>query len=210
MALMFNLLRANDLVWSNVINNYLLGKEPPAFDVLYWNNDGTRVTKKAHTFYLRHFWMENSLVKHGELLIKGVPIDLGNLRQDVYTVAMMQDHIVPWIAAWRMTQLVGGSAHFALGGSGHVAGIVAPPSKAKGYYWPRMLTSGWRGQRSTRAVGGWIGPSGYRRAPVNWSLRPRWAARSTRRSSQRQERMCWRSESSQSVSNRKRAMLPWT
>ncbi len=134
MALMFNLLRANDLVWSNVINNYLLGKEPPAFDVLYWNNDGTRVTKKAHTFYLRHFWMENSLVKHGELLIKGVPIDLGNLRQDVYTVAMMQDHIVPWKAAWRMTQLVGGSAHFALGGGGHVAGIVAPPSKAKGYW----------------------------------------------------------------------------
>ena len=134
MAMMFNLLRANDLVWSNVINNYLLGKEPPAFDVLYWNNDGTRVTKAAHTFYLRHFWMENSLVKHGELLIKGVPIDLRNLRQDVYTVAMAKDHIVPWKSAWRMTQLVGGSARFVLGGSGHVAGIVAPPTKNRGYW----------------------------------------------------------------------------
>ncbi len=134
MAMMFNLLRANDLVWSNVINNYLLGKEPSAFDVLYWNNDGTRVTKAAHTFYLRHFWMENSLVKHGELLIKGVPIDLRNLRQDVYTVAMAKDHIVPWKSAWRMTQLVGGSARFVLGGSGHVAGIVAPPTKNRGYW----------------------------------------------------------------------------
>jgi len=102
--------------------------------VLYWNNDGTRVTKKAHTFYLRHFCMENSLVKHGELLIKGVPIDLRNLQQDVYTVAMVQDHIVPWKAAWRMTQLVGGSAHFVLGGGGHVAGTVAPPARAKGFW----------------------------------------------------------------------------
>jgi polyhydroxyalkanoate synthase len=134
MALMFNLLRANELVWNNVINNYYLGKEPPAFDILYWNSDGTRVTKKAHTFYLRQFCLENRLVKHGELLIKGVPIDLRDLRQDAYTVAMVQDHIVPWKAAWRMTQLVGGSDRFVLGGSGHVAGVAAAPDKAKGYW----------------------------------------------------------------------------
>jgi polyhydroxyalkanoate synthase len=134
MGLMFNLLRANELVWSNVINNYLLGKEPTAFDILFWNSDGTRVVKNAHTFYLREFVLENRLAKHGELLIKGVPIDLRNLRQDVYVAAMVQDHIVPWKAAWRMTQLVGGSAHFTLGGSGHVAGIVAPRSQAKGYW----------------------------------------------------------------------------
>ena len=134
MGLMFNLLRANELVWSNVINNYLLGKEPPAFDILFWNSDGTRVVKNAHTFYLREFVLENRLTKHGELIIKGVPIDLRDLRQDVYVVAMVQDHIVPWKAAWRMTQLVGGSAHFTLGGSGHVAGIVAPRSQAKGYW----------------------------------------------------------------------------
>jgi len=134
MALMFNLLRANELVWGNAINNYLLGKEPTAFDQLYWNNDGTRVTKKSHTFYLRHICMENGLAKHGELIIKDVPIDLRNLKQDVYTLAMARDHIVPWKAGWRMTQLVGGSTRFALGSGGHVAGVVAPPDKAHGYW----------------------------------------------------------------------------
>jgi len=134
MGLMFNLLRANELVWSNVINDYLLGKEPSAFDISFWNSDGTRVVKNAHSFYLREFVLENRLAKHGELIIKGVPIDLRNLRQDVYVVAMVKDHIVPWKAAWRMTQLVGGSAHFTLGGSGHVAGIVAPRSAHRGYW----------------------------------------------------------------------------
>jgi len=133
-ALMFNLLRANELVWGNAINNYLLGKEPTAFDQLYWNNDGTRVTRKSHAFYLRHICMENGLAKHGELIIKDVPIDLRNLRQDVYTLAMVKDHIVPWKAGWRMTQLVGGSSRFVLGKGGHVAGVVAPPDKAHGYW----------------------------------------------------------------------------
>ena len=134
MGLMFNLLRANELVWSNVINNYLLGKEPPAFDILFWNSDGTHVVKNAHTFYLREFVLENRLAKHGELIIKGVPIDLRDLKQDTYVVAMMKDHIVPWKAAWRMTQLVGGPVRFTLGGSGHVAGIVAPRSAHRGYW----------------------------------------------------------------------------
>jgi len=147
MGLMFNLLRANELVWSNAINNYLLGKEPTAFDQLYWNNDGTRVTWKSHTFYLRHICMENGLAKHGELVIKGVPIDLRNLRQDVYTLAMARDHIVPWKAGWRMMQLVGGSARFALGSGGHVAGVVAPPDKAHGY---------WTNDRSARNADEWL------------------------------------------------------
>jgi polyhydroxyalkanoate synthase subunit PhaC len=134
MALMFNFLRANDLVWNNVINNYLLGKEPPAFDILYWNNDGTRMVPKAHTFFLRHLVMENALTKPGELIIKDVPIDLRNLRQDVYVMGTRQDHIVPWKCAWRMTQLVGGSARFVLAGSGHVAGVVAAPKTARGYW----------------------------------------------------------------------------
>jgi len=134
MALMFHLLRANELIWGNVINNYLLGKEPPAFDVGYWDHDGTRVSRAAHTFYLRHLCLENGLAKPGELLIKGVPIDLRNVRQDVYALAMAQDHIVPWKASWRMKQLVGGPARFVLGVGGHVAGVVAPPSKARGYW----------------------------------------------------------------------------
>jgi polyhydroxyalkanoate synthase len=141
MALMFDLLRANELVWGNAINNYLLGKEPSAFDQLYWNNDGTRVTWKSHTFYLRYICIENGLAKHGELIIKDVPIDLANLRQDVYTLAMAKDHIVPWKAGWRMTQLVGGSARFVLGKGGHVAGVVAPPAKAHGYWTNDNVTS---------------------------------------------------------------------
>jgi polyhydroxyalkanoate synthase len=133
MALMFRMLRANDLIWSSVINNYLLGKESPAYDVLFWNNDGTRMTDKAHRFYMRKVCLENGLVKHGALVIKGVPIDARNIRQDVYAVGMEQDHLVPWKAAWRITQLVGGSARFVLSGSGHVAGVLQPPSKGKGY-----------------------------------------------------------------------------
>src|SRR5207253_181308 len=74
MATMFNMLRANDLIWSNVVNNYLLGKEPPAFDLLYWNNDGTRMARAAHSFYLRHTYLDNNLIKPGHVSLKGVPI----------------------------------------------------------------------------------------------------------------------------------------
>ena len=133
-ATLFNFMRANDLVWSNVVNNYLLGKEPPAFDLLYWNNDGTRMAREAHMFFLHEICLKNGLTNPGKLVVKGVPIDLRNLRQDVYAVGTLQDHIVPWKAAWRITQLVGGSAHFALGRSGHIAGVANPPNKSKGYW----------------------------------------------------------------------------
>lgn len=134
MATMFNMLRANDLIWSNVVNNYLLGKEPPAFDLLYWNADGTRMTRAAHSFYLRNTYLENNLVKPGKVVLKDVPIDLGRIRQDIYAVGTQQDHIVPWKSAWRISQLVRGYVRFALGGSGHIAGVINPPSKGKGYW----------------------------------------------------------------------------
>src|SRR5437588_8717292 len=134
MATMFNMLRANDLIWSNVVNNYLLGKEPPAFDLLYWNADGTRMTRAAHSFYLRNTYLENNLVKPNKIVLKGVPIDLGKIRQDIYAVGTEQDHIIPWKSAWRITQLTGGKARFILGGSGHIAGVISPPSKGKGYW----------------------------------------------------------------------------
>ncbi|HJT57375.1 MAG TPA: class I poly(R)-hydroxyalkanoic acid synthase [Ktedonobacteraceae bacterium] len=134
MAAMFNMLRANDLIWSNVVNNYLLGKEPPAFDLLYWNNDGTRMTRDAHSFYLRNTYLENNLIKPNKIVLKGVPIDLGQIQQDVYAVGTQQDHIVPWKSAWRITQLAGGKTRFVLGGSGHIAGIINPPSKGRGYW----------------------------------------------------------------------------
>jgi len=135
LATMFNMLRANDLIWSNVVNNYLLGKEPPAFDLLYWNADGTRMARAAHSFYLRNTYLENNLIKPNKIVLKGVPIDLGQIRQDIYAVGTQQDHIVPWKSAWRITQLASGKARFVLGGSGHIAGIINPPSKGKGYYW---------------------------------------------------------------------------
>ncbi len=134
MATMFNMLRANDLIWSNVVNNYLLGKEPPAFDLLYWNADGTRMTRAAHSFYLRNTYLENNLIKPGKIVLKGVPIDLGKIRQDIYAVGTEQDHIVPWRSAWRISQLAGGKVRFVLGGSGHIAGIINPPSKGRGYW----------------------------------------------------------------------------
>lgn len=134
MMTMFEIMRANDLIWSNVVNNYLLGKEPPAFDLLYWNNDGTRMTRDAHMFFLRDICLENGLVTPNKIVIKGIPIDLHNIRQDVYAFGAVQDHIVPWKAAWRTTQLTGGSVHFVLGKSGHIAGAASPPSKSKGYW----------------------------------------------------------------------------
>jgi polyhydroxyalkanoate synthase len=134
MSTMFNLLRANDLIWSNVVNNYLLGKEPPAFDLLYWNADGTRMARAAHSFYLRNTYLENNLIKPGKIVLKGIPIDLGRIYQDIYAVGTQQDHIVPWKSAWRITQLVSGKVRFVLGGSGHIAGIINPPSKGRGYW----------------------------------------------------------------------------
>src|SRR2546428_8955826 len=134
MATMFNMLGANDLIWSNVVNNYLLGKEPPAFDLLYWNADGTRMARNAYSFSLRNTYLENNLIKPNTIVLKGVPIDLQQLRQDLYAVGTQQDQIVPWKSAWRVTQLAGGSVRFVLGGSGHIAGIINPPSKGKGYW----------------------------------------------------------------------------
>ncbi len=134
MATMFNMLRANDLIWSNVVNNYLLGKEPAAFDLLYWNADGTRMARAAHSFYLRNTYLENNLIKPGKIVLKGIPIDLGQICQDIYAVGAEQDHIVPWKSAWRISQLASGPVRFIVGGSGHIAGIINPPTRGKGYW----------------------------------------------------------------------------
>jgi polyhydroxyalkanoate synthase len=143
----FEIMRANDLIWSNVINNYLLGKEPPAFDLLYWNNDGTRMTRDAHMFFMREIALENGLAKANKVVIKGVPINLRKIKQDVYQFGAVQDHIVPWKAAWRTTQLTGGSVRFVLGKSGHIAGVASPPNKAKGY---------WTNEKHTKTADKWL------------------------------------------------------
>ena len=136
MANMFNLLRANDLIWANVVNNYLMGDKPPAFDLLYWNSDGTRMAGAAHGWYLRNTYLENNLIKPGKIVLKGEAIDLGRIKLDAYAVGAEKDHIVPWDAAWRITQLLGGAVRFVLASSGHIAGIVNPPG-GKGAYWTR-------------------------------------------------------------------------
>jgi polyhydroxyalkanoate synthase len=135
MANMFNLLRSNDLIWSNVVNNYLLGQKPPAFDLLYWNADGTRMARDAHSFYLRNTYLENNLVKPGKVKVKDRPIDLGKIGGEIYAVGAERDHIVPWYSAWKISKLTGGKVRFALANSGHIAGMINPPSKGKGRHW---------------------------------------------------------------------------
>ncbi|MBV9646186.1 MAG: class I poly(R)-hydroxyalkanoic acid synthase [Candidatus Eremiobacteraeota bacterium] len=134
MADTFNMLRANDLIWNVAVNRYLLGKEAPAFDLLYWNSDATRMPKAMHSYYLRNMYRDNNLVKPDVLTVDGVRIDLRLVKNDSYTVATMEDHIAPWRAVYRMTQLFRGDVQFRLANSGHIAGIINPPGKPKGYW----------------------------------------------------------------------------
>ncbi len=131
MADAFNLLRANDLIWSFVVNNYLMGKEPFSFDLLYWNSDSTRMPRAMHSFYLRKMYQENLLSKPGGIKLKGVPIDLGKIEQPTYILSTREDHIAPWKSTYRATQLYSGSIRFVLGFSGHIAGVINPPSAGK-------------------------------------------------------------------------------
>jgi polyhydroxyalkanoate synthase len=134
MSNMFNLLRSNDLIWANVVNNYLLGNKPPAFDLLYWNSDGTRMARDAHSWYLRNTYVENNLMVPERIEVKGTKIDISKIRVDTYAVGAEKDHIVLWDSAWRITQLFGSQVRFILASSGHIAGMVNPPG-GKGVYW---------------------------------------------------------------------------
>jgi polyhydroxyalkanoate synthase len=133
MAATFNMLRANDLLWNYVVHNYLLGQKPPSFDLLYWNNDGTRVPGKVHSFLLRELFLDNKLKEPGGIEIKGVPIDLGKIATPTYVVTADRDHIVPWRGAFLVRQLQSGPVRFILSGGGHIAGVVSPPNKNRGY-----------------------------------------------------------------------------
>lgn len=135
MAGTFNMLRANDLIWSFVVNNYLLGKDPFPFDLLYWNSDSTRMPAKMHSFYLRKLYMENRLVEPGGISVDGVPIDLGKIKTPCYFISTIEDHIAPWKSTYLGARNFGGPVRFVLGGSGHIAGIVTPPAANKYGYW---------------------------------------------------------------------------
>jgi polyhydroxyalkanoate synthase len=135
MATTFNLLRANDLIWSFVVNNYLLGKDPFPFDLLYWNSDSTRMPAKMHTFYLRNMYIKNLLTQPGAITLAGEPIDLNNVNVPACFVSTIEDHIAPWKSTYMGAKLLPGPVKFILGGSGHIAGIVNPPAGNKYNYW---------------------------------------------------------------------------
>jgi len=134
MANAFNMLRSNDLIWPYVINNYLRGKAPMPFDLLYWNSDETRMPAANHAFYLRQCYLNNALSK-GEMEIGGVTLDLKKVKLPIYNLAAREDHIAPAKSAFLGSTLFGGPVRFVLSGSGHIAGVVNPPGKGKYQYW---------------------------------------------------------------------------
>ena len=135
MAATFNMLRANDLLWNYVIHNYMLGRTPPALDLLYWNSDNTRIPGRVHSFLVREFFLENKLKEPGGIQVKDVGVDLSKVTVPTYTVAATGDHIVPWKGAFLMRELMGGTVHFVLTSGGHIAGVVNHPAKKKREYW---------------------------------------------------------------------------
>ena len=135
MATTFNMLRANDLIWSFVVNNYLLGKEPFPFDLLYWNSDSTRMPAAMHSFYLRKMYQENALIEPDGITLDGVKIDLRKIAVPVYVLSTREDHIAPWTSTYAATQIYAGPVKFVLSASGHIAGVVNPPAAKKYCYW---------------------------------------------------------------------------
>jgi polyhydroxyalkanoate synthase len=135
LGFVFQSLRANDLIWPYVVSNYLKGKAPDAFDLLYWNADGTNLPGPMYAYYLRNMYLENNLCVANKLAMCGEAVDLGRIDMPSYVLAAQEDHIVPWHAAYRTTRLVGGKTQFVLGASGHIAGVINPASKNKRSYW---------------------------------------------------------------------------
>jgi len=158
MATTFNMLRANDLIWSFVINNYLLGKDPFPFDLLYWNGDSTRMPRALHIFYLREMYRNNNLAKPGGITLGGVPIDLGKVRVPVYLQSAREDHIAPFTSVHKATKLFKGPVRFILAGSGHIAGVINAPAAKKYQYWTN--------EDAPKALTEWI--AGAKEHPGSW------------------------------------------
>ncbi len=159
MANVFNMLRPRDLIWPYIVNNYLLGKKPFPFDLLFWNQDSTRMTAANHNFYLSEFYGANRLAK-GEMTLAGTKLDMKKVKLPVYELATKEDHIAPAKSVFAGAQLLGGPVEFVLSGSGHIAGVVNPPDKVKYQYW----TSGKRAKTleawtksATEHPGSWWG-----------------------------------------------------
>jgi polyhydroxyalkanoate synthase len=148
LALTFASLRANDLIWQYVVNNYLKGRTPDAFDLLYWNSDSTNLPGSMYTYYVRNMYLENRLSQPGKLEMCGVPVDLRRLDMPIYVLASREDHIVPWKTAYASTRLVHGPTTFVLAASGHIAGVVNPASRNRRHYW--------RGGKPTKDPDRWL------------------------------------------------------
>ncbi|HTO83100.1 MAG TPA: class I poly(R)-hydroxyalkanoic acid synthase [Methylomirabilota bacterium] len=168
MATVFNLLRDNDLIWSFVVNNYLLGREPLPFDLLYWNADATRMPAAMHSYYLRHMYLENRLVQPGGLTLAGEPLDLRTIDLPIYQLSAESDHIAPWKSTYALSRLVRGPYRFVLSGSGHIAGVINPPVANKYYY----LTNA----KNPASPDGWIAGA-TRHAGSWWTDWAAWVAR---------------------------------
>ena len=157
MAGAFNMLRANDLIWSFVINNYLLGKQPMPFDLLYWNSDTTRMPEKLHLSYLRSCYKENELAK-GKMTLDGVKLDLSKITVPVYFQSAREDHIAPVSSVFKGAKLFGGPLRFIIAGSGHIAGVINPPASKKYQYWTNDKSAkdieSWK-KGSTEHPGSW-------------------------------------------------------
>ncbi len=137
MAQAFNMMRDNDLIWSFVVNNYLMGREPMAFDLLYWNADSTRMPAMMHGTYLRKMYLENKLKDPGGITLADTPIDLSRIKTPTYILATKDDHIAPWTSAYRSCGLYSGPVRFVLAASGHIAGVINPPVANKYCHWTR-------------------------------------------------------------------------
>jgi poly[(R)-3-hydroxyalkanoate] polymerase subunit PhaC len=156
MAAVFNMLRPKDLIWPYVVNNYLLGKKPFPFDLLYWNADSTRLPAANHAFYLREFYHLNRLSK-GELMLGGVKLDLGKVKIPIYELSTKEDHIAPASSVFIGSKLFGGPVRFVMAGSGHIAGVVNPPAKKKYQFWtgaPASSLEEWM-KKASEMPGSW-------------------------------------------------------
>jgi polyhydroxyalkanoate synthase len=131
----FSAMRANDLIWSFVVNNYLLGRDPLPFDILYWNADATRMSADTHSFYLRNMYLQNLLKNPGGITLAGIPIDVTKVNTPAYILSTLEDHIAPWQTTFETVKLFNGLRKFVLAGSGHVAGVINPPARNKYGYW---------------------------------------------------------------------------
>jgi hypothetical protein len=185
LAGVFAWLRPNDLVWNYWVSNYLLGKDPPAFDILYWNADTTNMPAALHRDLIG-IALDNSLVSPGEVTVLGMPIDLSAITVDSYLVAGIADHITPWVNAYRSVHLLGSDPRFVLSTSGHIAALVNPPGNPKATRvndeLPEAPTPGWPARRRRRGLGGATGRRGWPSARARSARRrSSSAARPTRR-----------------------------